>query len=84
MVVLILAVSYFSAVYLGGNLKLKMLVERIYLVSKRFFGVRTFFNYAIADGLCNLLFPDKTGINIVPKNKNPDFRLCFNFCDEVG
>ena len=57
--VLILAVSYFVSVYLGDNLKLKMLVERIYLVSKRFFGVPTFFNYAIADGLYNLLFPDK-------------------------
>jgi len=62
MVVLILAVAYFAAVYLGDNLKLKMLMERIYLVSKRFFGVPTFFNYAIADGLYNLLFPDKTGI----------------------
>ena len=82
MVVLILAVSYFAAVYLGENLKLKMLVERIYLVSKRFFGVPTFFNYAIADGLHKLLFPDKTGIRSLPKNKNPDFQLCFNFCDD--
>jgi len=53
-------------------------------VSKRFFGVPTFFNYAIADGLYNLLFPDKTGIKITPRNKSPDFQLCFNFCDEVG
>jgi hypothetical protein len=82
MVVLILAVSYFAAVYLGENLKLKMLVERIYLVSKRFFGVPTFFNYAIVDGLYKLLFPDKTGIRSLPKNKNPDFQLCFNFCDD--
>jgi hypothetical protein len=84
MVVLILAVSYFAAVYLGENLKLKMLVERIHLVSKRFFGVPTFFNYAIADGLYNLLIPDKTGIKIAPENKNPDFQLCFNFCDDGG
>ena len=81
-VVLILAVSYFAAVYLGENLKLKMLVERIYFVSKRFFGVPSFFNYAIADGLYNLLFPDKTGIKGVPKNKNPDFQLSFSFCNE--
>ena len=60
--VLILAVAYFATVYLGDKLKLKMLVERIYLVSKRFFGVPTFFNYAIADGLYNLLFAEKTGI----------------------
>jgi hypothetical protein len=83
-VVLILAVSYFAAVYLGDNLKLKMLMERIYLVSKRFFGVPTFFNYAIADGLYNLLFPDKTGIKMSPKTKTPDFQLCFSFWDEAG
>ena len=83
MVVLILAVSYFAAVYLGENLKLKMLVERIYLVSKRFFGVPTFFNYAIADGLYKLLFPDKTGIKMSRKAKNPDFQLCFSFWDEA-
>jgi len=76
MVVLILAVAYFAAVYLGDNLKFKMLVERIYLVSKRFFGVPTFFNYAIADGLYNLLFPDKTGINGDTRRKKPEFQLC--------
>lgn len=47
LIVLVLAVSYFAAVYLGQNLKLKILVERIFLVSKRFFGVPSFFNYAI-------------------------------------
>jgi hypothetical protein len=84
LVVLILAVAYFASVYLGDNLKLKMLVERIYLVSKRFFGVPTFFNYAIADGLYNLLFPDKTGINEVHKAKRPDFQLRFSFWSETG
>jgi len=79
LVVLILAVAYFASVYLGDNLKLKMLVERIYLVSKRFFGVPTFFNYAIADGLYNLLFPDKTGIHEAIKAKKPDFQLQFSF-----
>ncbi len=77
--VLILAVAYFASVYLGDNLRLKMLVERIYLVSKRFFGVPTFFNYAIADGLYNLLSPDKTGIRDVFRAKKPEFQLCFSF-----
>jgi len=81
-VVLILAVAYFAAVYLGDNLKLKMLVERIYLVSKRFFGVPTFFNYAIADGLYNLLFPDKTGIHDALRSKKPEFQLRFSFWEE--
>jgi len=84
MVVLILAVAYFAAVYLGNNLKLKMLMERIYLVSKRFFGVPTFFNYAIADGLYNLLFGDKTGISAITKAKKPEFQLCFSFWQESG
>ncbi len=84
MVALILAVAYFAAVYLGDNLKLKMLVERIYLVSKRFFGVPTFFNYAIADGLYNLLFPDKTGIKEAPREKKPEFQLSFGFWAECG
>lgn len=84
MVALILAVAYFAAVYLGDNLKLKMLVERIYLVSKRFFGVPTFFNYAIADGLYNLLFPDKTGIKETPRTKKPEFQLSFRFWEECG
>ena len=84
MVVLILAVAYFAAVYLGDNLKLKMLIERIYLVSKRFFGVPTFFNYAIADGLYNLLFPDKTGIKEIARAKKPEFQLCFSFWEECG
>lgn len=84
-IVLILAVSYFAAVYLGDNLKLKVLVERVYLVSKRFFGVPTFFNYAVADGLYNLLFPDKTGINgRTPKVKGSEFQLTFSFWDECG
>jgi len=84
LVVLILAVAYFASVYLGDNLKLKMLVERIYLVSKRFFGVPTFFNYAIADGLYNLLFPDKTGLNPAIKAKKPDFQLRFSFWEGSG
>jgi hypothetical protein len=84
MVALILAVACFAAIYLGDNLKLKMLKERIYLVSKRFFGVPTFFNYAIADGLYNLLFPDKTGIKGVQKAKRPDFQFSFSFWEECG
>jgi len=83
-VVLVLAVSYFAAVYLGDNLRFKMLVERIYLVSKRFFGVPTFFNYAIADGLYNLLFADKTGVNNVLKAKKAEFQLSFSFWEECG
>jgi hypothetical protein len=78
-VVLVLAASYFAAVYLGQNIKLKLLVERIFLVSKRFFGVPSFFNYAIADGIFNLLYPDKTALKGIKPNSLDDFQLCFEF-----
>jgi hypothetical protein len=78
-VVLVLAVSYFAAVYLGQNIKLKLLVERVFLVSKRFFGVPSFFNYAIADGIYNLLFPDKTALRGLSSAGINDFQLLFEF-----
>jgi hypothetical protein len=79
MVVLLLAVTYFSAVYLGQNVRLKLLVEKIFLISKRFFGVPSFFNYAIADGIYNLLFPDKTALRQILKKTADDFQLSFEF-----
>jgi hypothetical protein len=78
-VVLVLAVSYFASVYLGQSIKLKMLVERIFIVSKRFFGVPSFFNYAIADGIYNLLYPDKTALRGIKSYGLDDFQLCFDF-----
>jgi len=78
-VVLVLAVSYFAAVYIGQSMKLKMLVERIFLVSKRFFGVPSFFNYAVADGIFNLLYPDKTALRGIRPNSIDDFQLRFEF-----
>jgi hypothetical protein len=73
------AVSYFASVYLGQNIKLKMLVEKIFLVSKRFLGVPSFFNYTIADGIYNLLYPDKKLLRGIKPNSLHDFQLCFNF-----
>ncbi len=78
-VVLELAVAYFAAVYLGQSIKLKLLVERIILVSKRFFGVPSFFNYAVADGIYNLLFPDETALHGIKTNNLADFQLQFEF-----
>jgi hypothetical protein len=78
-VVFVLAASYFAAVYLGQSIKLKMLVERIFIVSKRFFGVPSFFNYAIADGIYNLLYPDKTALRGIKPDSLDDFQLCFDF-----
>lgn len=80
---LILVVSCFAAVYLGDNVKLKVLMGRVYLVSKRFSGMPTFFNYAIADGLYNLHFPYKTGIHALKKDTKPGFQLWVDFWKEA-
>jgi hypothetical protein len=78
-VVLVLAVSYFASVYMGQNIKLKLMMERIFIVSKRFFGVPSFFNYAIADGIYNLLYPDKTALRGLKPKTVDDFQLSINF-----
>jgi hypothetical protein len=58
----VLGVSYFASVYLRQSVKLERLVERIFTVSKRLFGVPNFSNHAIADGIFNWLYPDKTAL----------------------
>lgn len=55
LVALVLAAAYFSAVWLGGSLKLSVLATRVSKVAKRFFGVPDFHYYALTDGIAMLL-----------------------------
>jgi len=55
LVALVLAAAYFSAVWLGGSLKLTVLATRVSKVAKRFFGVPDFHYYALTDGIAMLL-----------------------------
>ena len=55
LVALVMAAAYFSAVWLGGSLKLTVLATRVSKVAKRFFGVPDFHYYALADGIAMLL-----------------------------
>lgn len=64
MTVIINAIAYFTSIYMGINLKLKVMVQKIFILSKRFFGIPTFFNYAMADGIFELLKKTTTGINV--------------------
>jgi hypothetical protein len=56
------AIAYFTSIYLGISLKLKIMVQKIFILSKRFFGVPSFYNYAMADGIFELLKYAKKGI----------------------
>jgi hypothetical protein len=55
LVALVMAAVYFSAVWLGESLKLKVLATHVAQVAKRFFGVPDFHYYALADGISVLL-----------------------------
>ncbi len=42
---------------------MKLMKEKIFILSKRFFGVPSFYNYAIADGIYEQLKYTRTGID---------------------
>jgi hypothetical protein len=60
--VIVHAIAYFTSIYMGMNLKLKVMVQKIFILSKRFFGIPSFFNYAMADGIFELLKTTKAGV----------------------
>jgi hypothetical protein len=59
---LVLAASFFAAVYLGFRVKMKILVAHVLKASKRIFGIPDFRYYAIADGIRELLNRYNRGI----------------------
>jgi len=61
-VALVHAIAYFTSIYIGFSLKLEVMVQKIFILSKRLFGVPTFYNYAMADGIYELLKTTRSGI----------------------
>jgi Transposase DDE domain len=59
LVTLVTAVAYFAATFLGQQLKLRILCEKLLIISQRFFGIPPFRFYALADGIQRIL---STGI----------------------
>lgn len=56
---LIMAVFFFVSVVLGAAAKLRILLKKVYEKSKRLFEIPPFKQYAICDGIYNLLFGRK-------------------------
>lgn len=69
MAALVLASSYFAAVYLGMRAKLEILTAHVLKAAKRIFGIPDFRYYAIADGIRELLNRYNKGI-LKPKPEN--------------
>jgi hypothetical protein len=55
LVVLVTAVAYFAATFLGQQMKLRILCEKLLIISQRFFGIPPFRFYALADGIRQIL-----------------------------
>ena len=55
LVLLMTAAACFATAFLGPKLKLKILCEKLLIISQRFFGIPPFRFYALADGIRNVL-----------------------------
>jgi hypothetical protein len=55
LVVLVTAAAYFAATFLGQKMKLRILCEKLLIISQRFFGIPPFRFYALADGIKKIL-----------------------------
>ncbi len=67
LVVLVTAAAYFAATYLGQQMKLRILAEKLLVISQRFFGIPPFRFYALADGIRRLL----SGSTFRPPQESP-------------
>jgi len=68
---LLTAVLYFTAVYLGIKMKLRVLSKHLVRAARRVFGVPDFRLYAIADGIKHILFNRSRGIGLWPRPPEP-------------
>ena len=55
LVILVTAAAYFAATFLGQPMKLRILCERLLIISQRFLGIPPFRFYALADGIRRIL-----------------------------
>ncbi|MCZ2079480.1 MAG: hypothetical protein LC130_31315 [Bryobacterales bacterium] len=55
LVILVMAAAYFAATFLGQQIKLRILCEKLLIISQRFFGIPPFRFYTLADGIRQIL-----------------------------
>jgi hypothetical protein len=67
LVILVTAVAYFAATFLGQQMKLRILCEKLLIISQRFFGIPPFRFYALTDGIRKIL----SGGNFTPPETPP-------------
>jgi len=72
---LVNAVMYFVSVVIGTRAKLRLLFRQLCAKAQRFFEVAGFYQYAVADGIYQLLFASRGGIAPPGPAMNPG-QLC--------
>ena len=55
LVVLVTAAAYFATTFLGQKMKMRILCQKLLIISQRFFGIPPFRFYAMADGIKRIL-----------------------------
>ncbi len=55
LVILVTTAAYFAVTFLGQQMKLRILCEKLLVISQRFFGIPPFRFYALADGIRRIL-----------------------------
>jgi hypothetical protein len=65
--VLVTAAAYFAATFLGRQIKLRILTEKLLVISQRFFGIPPFRIYALADEIRRVL----SGSTFLPPQESP-------------
>ncbi|MGB8953513.1 MAG: transposase [Candidatus Aminicenantales bacterium] len=80
MMALLIAVAYFTSVYLGLKMKLRVLARHVLRAARRVFEIPDFLLYALADGIKHFLFNREKGVRIGPSPPKPRFvqRLLFD------
>ena len=68
----------------GKKLKLNILPKIIFEKAKRFFETPEFRQYAIADGICKILFSSQTGILPLLPPRQKEGQLLFRFAVEFS
>ena len=71
MMALVIAVAYFTSVYLGLRLRLRVLMRHVLRAARRVFGVPDFRLYALADGIRHFLFSPSMALKLAPPPPEP-------------
>jgi hypothetical protein len=72
MMALVLAVAYFTMIYLNLRTKLRVLTGHVLQAARRVFGITDFRFYALVDGIKAYLFGQKKGLHGCFSNRDPD------------